>query len=80
MKHKLNPLQEMNEMVCSVAKVCFVYRKKYLNTMRCEDVCFSIVPKGGKEVEEIATKVVDLLEDFPDIVSNNVPNGLPPVW
>ena len=50
----------------------------FLDTMRHEDVCFSIVPKDGKiEVEEVPIEVVDLLEEFLDNVSDNVPNGLP---
>ena len=80
MKHKLNPLKEINEKVCSVARVCVVDGKKFLDTMRCEDLCFAIVPKDGKaKVEEVPVEVTDLLEEFPDIVLNNVPNGLPPV-
>ena len=76
-KHKLKPLQETNEAVCNAAKVCVVDGKKFLDTMRREDVCFAIVPKDGKtEVEEVPAKVVDLLEEFPDIVSDNVPDGL----
>ena len=44
-------------------------------------MCFVIVPKDGKaEVEEVPAEVADLLKEFLDIVSNNVPNGLPPVW
>ena len=43
-------------------------------------MCFSIVPKDGKiEVEEVFAEVVDLLKEFLDIVSDNVPDGLPPV-
>ena len=43
-------------------------------------MCFAIVPKDGKiEVEEVPAEVVELLKDFPDIVSDNVPDGLPPV-
>ena len=38
-KDKLKPLQEMNEAVCSATKVCVVDGKKFLDTMRCEDVC-----------------------------------------
>ena len=77
-KHKLKPLQEMNEMVCSAARVCVVDRKKFIDTMTHEDVYFDIVPKDGKtKVEEVPTKVVDLLKEFLDIVLDNVPNGLP---
>ena len=80
MKHKLKPLLETNEAVCSAAKVCVVDGKKFLDTMRHEDVCFSIVPKDGKiEVEEVPTNIANFLKEFPDIVLDNVPNGLPPV-
>ena len=66
----------MNEKVCSTTRVCVVDGRKFLDTLRCEHVCFAIVPKDGKlAVEEVPTKVVDLLEEFPNIVSNNVPNG-----
>ena len=76
-KHKLKSLQETNEAVCSATKVC-VDGKKFLDTMRREDVCFAIVPKDGKiEIEEVPTEVADLLEEFPDIVLDNVPDELP---
>ena len=38
-KHKLKPLQEMNEIVCSATRVCVVEGKKFIDTMRCEHVC-----------------------------------------
>ena len=47
-KHKLKPLLETNEMVCSATRVCVVDGKKFLDTMRHKDVCFAIVPKDGK--------------------------------
>ena len=78
MKHKLKPLQETNEVVCSAAKVCVVDGKKFLDTMRREDVCFAIVLKDGKaEVEEVLAKIANLLKEFLDIVSDNVLDGLP---
>ena len=73
-------MEETNETVCNAARVCVVDGKKFLDTMRLEDVCFSIVPKDGKEnVEEVPAKVAELLKEFPDIVSDNVLDGLPPV-
>ena len=79
-KHKLKPLQEMNEKVCSTARICVFDGRKFLDTIRHDHVFFSIVPKDGKvEVEEVPTKVTDLLREFPDIVSDNVLDGLPPV-
>ena len=48
--------------------------------MRHEDVCFAIVPKDGKtKVEEVPAEVAELLKEFPDIISDNIPDGLPPV-
>ena len=77
-KHKLKPLKEIDEKVCSATRVCVVYGKKFLDTMRHEYVCFSIVPKDGKEeVEEVPAEVANLLEEFLDIVLDNVLDGLP---
>ena len=67
---------EMNGKVCSTTRVCVVDGRKFLDIMRHEHVCFSIVPKDGKVEEEVPTKVVDLLEEFPNIFFDNVPNGL----
>ena len=48
--------------------------------MKREQIYFAIIPKEGQEeVEEVPTEVVDMLGEFFDIVSDNVPNGLPPV-
>ena len=49
MKHKLNTLQEMNEMVCSAARVCVVDGRNFLDTMRSEHMCFVIIPKEKKK-------------------------------
>ena len=67
-------------MVCSAGRVCIVDGKRFLDTMKCEHVYFSIVPKDGKaKVEDVPTEVVNLLEDFLNIVLDNIPNGLPPM-
>ena len=43
-------------------------------------MCFAIIPKNGKEeVEEVAIEVADFLEEFPNIVLDNVHDGIPPV-
>ena len=77
-KHKLEPLKEIDEKVCSAARVRVVDGRKFLDTMRHEHVCFAIVSKDGKvEVEELRAEVANLLEEFPDIVLDNVLDGLP---
>ena len=47
--------------------------------MKHEHMCFAIIPKDSKGVEDVPTEVVDMLGEFFDIVSDNVPDGLPPV-
>ena len=74
-------MKETDEKVCSVVRVCVVDGRKFLDNMRPEHMCFAIVPKDGKEeVEEVLIKVANLLEEFLDIILNNVPDGLPLVW
>ena len=79
-KHKLNSLMDKEEKVCSAAILCFFDRKEFLKGIKHKHMCFSIIPKDRKEeIEEVPTKVVDMLGNFFDIVSNNVPDGLPPM-
>ena len=80
MKHKLNSLKEKEEKICSVARICFVDGKEFLKGMKHEHMCFAIIPKDSKEeVEEVPLEVADMLGEFFDIVSDNVPDGLPPM-
>ena len=54
MKHKLKPLKEKEEKVCSVARICFVDGKEFLKGMNHGHMCFTIIPKDNKEeVEEV---------------------------
>ena len=78
MKNKMKPLEKTDEKVCSAARVCIVDGKQFLEGMRCEHMCFSKISKDGKEVvEEASVEVTNLLEEFLDIVLDNVPDGLP---
>ena len=46
--------------------------------MKHEHMCFFIILKDSKEeVEEVPTEVVDILREFSNIISDNVPDGLP---
>ena len=76
-KHKLKPLKETYEKVSSASRVCVVDGRKFLDSIRHQHMCFAIIPKDGKEeVEEVSIEVADLLEEFLDIVLDNVPDGL----
>ena len=46
--------------------------------MKHEHLCFAIIIKDSKEeVEEVPMEVADMLGDFSNIVSDNVPDGFP---
>ena len=46
--------------------------------MKHEHMCFVVIPKDGEEeVEEVPIEVTNFLGEFPYIVSNSIPNGLP---
>lgn len=65
-KHKLEPLKEKEENVCSSAIIYFIDGKEFLQGMKHEHMCFSIIHKDGKEeVEEVPTEVTDMLGEFP---------------
>ena len=49
LKHKLKPIKETNEKVCSATRECVVYGRKFLGTMRHEHMCFSIILRKEKK-------------------------------
>ena len=80
MKHKLKPLKEKEEKVCSVARICFVDGKEFLQDMKQEHMYFFVILNDGKEeVEEVPTEVADMSGEFYDIVSDNVHDKFPPI-
>lgn len=66
-RHKLKPLKEVEEKVCSSARICFIGGKEFLEAPKHDCMC-----------KEVPVEVKgDLLNEFWDIVSKNVPKGLP---
>ena len=44
-------------------------------------MCYALIPRKDKEgSSEIPLEVSNILSEFGDVISNNVPEGLPPVW
>jgi hypothetical protein len=79
-RHKLKPSKEKEEKVCSNAIICLVDGRKFLEGMGHEHMCFALIPRVDKEdTKEVPVEVSDLLNEFQDIVSDNVPKCLPPV-
>lgn len=64
------------------AIIYLVDGRKFLDGLRHENVCFALVPKktkNSKHEEEQPEEIEDLLTEYEDIISNNVPDGLPPM-
>ena len=54
--------------------------RKFLDGMKHQYMCYALIPRKDKEgSSEIPPEVSDLLSDFGDIISDNVPEGLPPI-
>lgn len=69
----------MEEKVCSNARMCFVGGNEFLEDRKHKYVSFSSIPSMGREdSKEVPVEVSNnLLSEFQNIVSNNVPEGLP---
>ena len=77
-KHKLKSLKDKEGKICSATRICFIDGKEFLKGMKHEHMCFSIIPKDSKEeVEEVPTKVENMLGEFSNIVLDNVLDELP---
>lgn len=75
-QHKMQPLKEIEEKVCCNTINCLVDEITFLEGITHEKMCFYLISKyGKKEVEDLPIEVVSLLDEFKDIVSNNVVDG-----
>lgn len=78
--NKLKPLKEEEEKVCNNSIIFLVDGRKFLEGMRHEHMCFALIPIVDKEdTNEVPLKVLNFLNEFQDIVFDNVPKGLPPL-
>ena len=78
--HKLKPMKKEGEKVCSSARIFLVDGRKFLDGMKHQHMCYALIPRKDKEgSSEMPLEVLDLLGEFGDIISDNVPDGLPPV-
>lgn len=63
--HKLKPLKEVEEKVCSSTKKCFVDGRKFLEGMKHEPMCFDLIPRVDREdSKEVHVEVYGLLNEF----------------
>lgn len=80
-KQILLPLmEEPISNVCTFVKVCLMEGRKFVKDLKKNDVCFTMIPnKPSKKIEDNVPEEIDkLLNEYSDIISNNVPDGLPP--
>ena len=53
---------------------------QFLDGMKHQSMCYTLIPRKDKEgTSEIPVEVLDLLSEFGDIISDNFPEGLPPI-
>ncbi len=73
-------MKKEGKKVCSSARICLFDGRKFLDGMKHYSMCYALIPRKDKEgSSEITFEVLDLLGDFGDVISDNVPKGLPPV-
>ena len=66
------------EKVCSSARICLVDGRKFLDGMKHQRMCYALIPRKDKEgSSEILLEVLDILSEFGDFISDNIPKGLP---
>ena len=66
------------EKVCSSARICLVYGRKFLDGMKQQCMSYALIPRKDKEgSSEIPLEVSDLSSEFGDVISDDVPEGLP---
>ena len=76
--HKLKPMTREGEKVCSSVRICLVDGGNFLDGMKHQCMCYDLIPRKDKEgSSEIPLEVLDLLSEFGDVISDNVPKGLP---
>ena len=66
------------EKVCSSARICHVDRRIFLDGMKHQPMCYSLIPRRDKEgSSEIPPEFLGLLSEYGDVISDNVPKDLP---
>ena len=68
------------EKVCSSVRVCLIDGRNFLDGMKHQRMCYALIPRKDKEgSSEIPLEVSYILSEFGDVISANVPEGLPTV-
>ena len=60
--------------------VCLVDGRNFLDGMKHQHMCYALILRKDTEgSSEITLEVLGLLSEYGDVISGNVPEGLPPV-
>ena len=64
---------------CTTVRVCLVEDNKFTREMKEENVFYALIPRNTEKQDELEhePEIGSLLANFQNIISNNVPNGLP---
>ena len=76
--HKLKPMIEEGEKVCSSVRLCHVDGRNFFNGMKHQSMCYALILGRDKEgSNEISPEFLGLLREYGDVISDNVPKELP---
>ncbi|KAH9292214.1 hypothetical protein KI387_042602, partial [Taxus chinensis] len=83
-EHTLIPLKEENDTAESSSKVMMVSGKEFLQSMKKEEVSFAVIGKlksvvTNTQLSDLPLEVQEMLNEYVDIVVDELPNELPPV-
>ena len=79
-----------DEVNCKIVKISIVYGKKFEKEMKKNQVCFAIIPRGlsvgsNDQViskasnDRVPEEITELLNEYKDIVTKDILNGLSPL-
>ena len=63
-RHKLKPLKETEEKVCSSARICYVDGRKFLEGMKHERVCYALIPRVRRILRRFQKKFLGCWMSF----------------
>ena len=74
-------VEKLDENHYAIVRVCLVEGNQFATDVKERNVCFSLIPRKTEKQNELenASANESFMVKFQDIISNNVPNGLPPM-
>ena len=83
-------IESPNDVNCTTVQVCMVNGKQFEKEVKKNRVCFAIIPRGPSvgnndqviseaSNDRVLEEIIELLNEYKDIVTEDIPDGLLPV-